>query len=69
MASFADELLADFGSDEEQEIDVHTNGQAQPSTDEAEVSGRKREHPEIEETSIAESNRDNKRFPLGRMRT
>lgn len=64
MASFADELLADFGSDEEQEIDVHTNGQAQPSTDEAEVSGRKREHPENEETSIAESNRDNKRFHL-----
>ncbi|KAJ1030309.1 hypothetical protein NDA16_001219 [Ustilago loliicola] len=67
MASFADELLADFGSDEEQEIHVQGNGEAQPSTtsNDDSVNGRKRAHPENgDSTSHLEDDRETKRFHL-----
>ncbi|KAI3487615.1 hypothetical protein L1887_48396 [Cichorium endivia] len=43
MASFADELLADFGSDEEKEIQAQPSDDAQASTHQ---NGTKRTHPE-----------------------
>ncbi|EST09980.1 Prp31 C-terminal [Kalmanozyma brasiliensis GHG001] len=46
MASFADELLADFGSDDEQEIGVQDEGLAQQSTSGDASDSRKRAHPE-----------------------
>ncbi len=46
MASFADELLADFGSDDEQEIGVHQEADAQPSTNGDGSESRKRAHAE-----------------------
>lgn len=46
MASFADDLLADFGSDDEQEIGVQEQGEAQQSTNGDGTDSRKRAHPE-----------------------
>lgn len=45
MASFADELLADFGSDEEQDRRGHED-ELQPSTTGHTTNGRKRAHPD-----------------------
>lgn len=46
MASFADELLADFGSDDEQEIGVQDGRETKLSTNGDAVDNRKRAHPE-----------------------
>ncbi|SNX81680.1 related to U4/U6 snRNP-associated 61 kDa protein [Melanopsichium pennsylvanicum] len=64
MTSFADELLADFGSDEEQEIGTHEQVEVQPSTNEAHSNGRKRAHPHNGDILQQEFDRDNKRVHL-----
>lgn len=69
MASFADELLADFGSDEEQEIAAQANGEAQPytstSTADDSINGRKRAHSENDQsTPHTGDHREFKRFHL-----
>lgn len=51
MASFADELLADFGSDDEQEIGLQEQEEAYPSTNGDSSESRKRAHPENGEDS------------------
>lgn len=49
MASFADELFADFGLDDEQEIGLQEQGEAPLSTNGNDTQMRKRSHPEDEE--------------------
>lgn len=46
MASFADELLADFGSDDEHEIGVQEHSEAHQSTNGDNTDSRKRAYPE-----------------------
>ena len=62
MASFADELLADFGSDEEQEIGLQEHDVTQPSNGDDSINERKRAHPEGEPEAPSQDGRDNKRF-------
>lgn len=67
MASYADELLADFGSDDEHEIEAQAHDEAQPSTTshQDDINGRKRAHPENgDSTSNLEEDRESKRFHL-----
>ncbi|KAJ9476801.1 Pre-mRNA-processing factor 31 [Pseudozyma hubeiensis] len=56
MASFADDLLADFGSDEEQEVGLEEQDEAHPSTNGSGAESRKRAYPEEDENAP-----DNKR--------
>ncbi|SPO20028.1 related to U4/U6 snRNP-associated 61 kDa protein [Ustilago trichophora] len=65
MASFADELLADFGSDEEHEIGVQENGEeAQSPTHEDGINGRKRAYPENGDDTQSEADRSSKKVHL-----